>query len=104
ADLDYLKKWSGKKILVMPCLIELGKASKEVHQRIGRKIAEVCDLAIITTKDRFKEIKEGMGDKAVFLEGSDKILEKIKNFTKEGDVILLESRLPKKLINFLLNV
>ena len=56
------------------------------------------------TKDRFKEIREGAGDKAVFLEGPDKILEKIKNFAKEGDVILLESRLPKKLINFLLNV
>ena len=59
AHLEYLKNFSGKKIIVMPCLIELGKASKEVHRRIGKKIAEVCDLAIITTKDRFKEIKEG---------------------------------------------
>ena len=58
ADLEYLKIFSGKRIIIMPCLIELGKASREVHLRIGEKIAEVCDLAIITTKDKFKEIKE----------------------------------------------
>ncbi|MDP3990875.1 MAG: Mur ligase family protein, partial [Candidatus Nealsonbacteria bacterium] len=63
ADLEYLKKWpaqrdkslfdlrhrSVKKVIIMPCLIELGSSSKEVHRRIGKKIGEVCDLAIITT-------------------------------------------------------
>jgi len=96
--LDYLKTLPGKKIIIMPCLIELGKASKEVHERIGRKIAEVCDLAIITTKDRFKEIKEGAGDKAIFLENPKEIFEKIKSFCKEGDLVLLESRVPSQLI------
>ena len=92
ADLDYLKKWSGKKILVMPCLIELGQASQEVHRKIGKKIGEVCDLAIITTKDYFKEIKEGVGEKTIFIEKPTEISEKIKEFTKEGDVVLIESR------------
>lgn len=103
SDLEYLKIWSCRKVIVMPCLIELGKASKDVHRRIGQKIGEVCDLAIITTKDRFKEIKETAGDKAMFIENPKKILEKIKGFTKEGDVVLLESRLPKILINLLSN-
>ncbi len=101
ADLDYLKGENGRKILVMPCLIELGKVSKEVHQRIGRKIREVCDLAIITTKDRFKEIKEGAGEKAVFLEKPDKIIEKIKSFCQPGDTVLLESRVPSQVISLL---
>ena len=102
AHLEHLKTFSGKKIIVMPCLIELGKASKEVHRRIGKKIAEVCDLAIITTKDRFKEIKETAGEKAIFMENPKKILEKIKELCKEGDVILLESRVPSELIRHLL--
>ena len=85
----------------MPCLIELGKASKEVHKRIGKKIAEVCDLAIITTKDRFKEIREEAGEKTIFMESPNKIFEKIKNFCQSGDVILLESRVPQELINLL---
>jgi len=91
ADLEYLSLYDGKKIIVMPCLIELGKASKEVHKRIGEKINTVCDLAIITTKECFDDVKEGAKEKEVlFLENSQEILEKIKNITenKESTVLL----------------
>lgn len=104
AHLDYLKIWKGKKVIIMPCLIELGRVSKEVHKRIGEKIGEVCDLAIITTKERFKEIKQGAVGKGMksenilFLENPKLIFEKIKDFNKENDIILLESRVPKLLI------
>jgi UDP-N-acetylmuramoyl-tripeptide--D-alanyl-D-alanine ligase len=116
ANLEYLKNnfndnpstgLRARKIIVMPCLIELGSASKEVHKRIGKKIAEVCDLAIITTLDRFKEIKEGAATaevlpsqkcEIVFMENSKKIFDKIAIVAKEGDIILLESRVPNKLI------
>ncbi len=104
SHLEYLKTFAGKKIIVMPCLIELGKASKEVHQRIGKKIAEICDLAIVTTKDRFKEIKDGSasssqrGTEVLFMENPKEIFKKIKEFSKEGDVVLLESRVPTELI------
>jgi len=91
-----------KKIIIMPCLIELGSASSGIHRRIGKKIAEVCDLAIITTKDRFKEIKEEAGEKAIFLENPKKILEKIKDFCEKEDIILLESRVPLQLIKELI--
>ncbi|MFH1423841.1 MAG: UDP-N-acetylmuramoyl-tripeptide--D-alanyl-D-alanine ligase [Candidatus Nealsonbacteria bacterium] len=103
ADLDYLtlRFPQGKKILVMPCLIELGKASKEVHLRIGKKIGEVCDLAIITTQDRLKEIREGAPN-ALFMENADDIAEKIKSFCRPGDVVLLESRVPSQIIKSLI--
>lgn len=103
ADLNHLKLWSGKKIIVMPCLIELGKASKQIHKNIGQKIAQVCDLAIITTRDRFKEIQEGaLGagmeqGKIILLEKPNAILAKLKASDlglTAGDVILLESRIP----------
>ena len=113
--LEYLKTFPGKKIIIMPCLIELGKASREVHKRIGQKIAEVCDLAIITTKDRFKEIKEGAviievkpqpvrgltstkQPEIIFLENPEEIFEKIKSFCQKGDIVLLESRVSSELI------
>ncbi|KPJ56921.1 hypothetical protein AMJ49_03315 [Parcubacteria bacterium DG_74_2] len=107
AHLDYLKIWEGKKAIVMPCLIELGRASKEVHERIGEKIGKVCDLAIITTKDRFKETKKGFiksGQKEeniLFIEEPKEIVEKIKTFYRENDVILLEGRIQKKVIELL---
>jgi len=54
AHLDYLKMWPGKKAIVMPCIIELGSASKEIHFGIGKKIGETSDLAIITGKERLR--------------------------------------------------
>lgn len=107
SHLEYLKIWEGKKIIVMPCLIELGRASKEVHRRIGGAIGRVCNLAIIITKERFKEIKEGaikaglQKEKTLFLENPKEIFERIKNFCKPGDAVLLESRVPKELIGLL---
>lgn len=104
AVLEYLELWPGKKTIVMPCLIELGKASKDVHQRIGKKIGEVCDLAIIITKDYFKEIRKkaveaGLEEEnIILLEQPVKILEKIKGFSGPGDVVLFEGRVPKQLI------
>lgn len=116
SHLEYLRLWEGQKIIIMPCLIELGKSSKEVHKRIGQKIGEVCDLAIITTKDRFEELKSGAiegtrlparqgmkKENILFIENPRKIFEKVKTFTKPDDVILLESRVPKKIINLLAN-
>jgi UDP-N-acetylmuramoyl-tripeptide--D-alanyl-D-alanine ligase len=99
SHLEYLKIWPGKRVIVMPCLIELGPASKEIHKKIGEKIYEICDLAIIVTKDRFKEIKEGAKEKAIFLENPREIYEKIKQFNGENDIILFEGRLPREFLN-----
>ena len=93
ADLDYLQIYSGSKIIVMPCLIELGKVSKEVHKRIGRKIAEICDFAIITTKDYFKEIK-GENKNVLLIENPKDIIAKVRELSNQETVILLEGRVP----------
>jgi UDP-N-acetylmuramoyl-tripeptide--D-alanyl-D-alanine ligase len=107
ADLNYLKIWPGRKVIVMPCIIELGRASKEVHKKIGEKIGEVCNLAIITTKDRYKEIRgaaldAGMTEIDIFcFEDPKEIYDKIKAFCRPGDIVLLESRVPNQLISLL---
>jgi len=104
ADLDYLNIYERKKVIVMPCLIELGSASGRVHREIGRKIAKVCNLAIITTKERFKELKEGaieegMKEKNIlFLEKPKDIETKLSIYCGFGDTILFEGRVPKEII------
>jgi len=90
ADLNYLNTYSGKKLIVMPCLIELGSASAEAHKRIGKKMAEVCDLAIITSRECFEVIRKEF-PQAIYLESSREIVKKIKEF----DAVLLEGRIPK---------
>lgn len=108
AALEYLKVWKGRKLIIMPCLIELGKASREVHRKIGEKIGEVCDLAIITTKDWFDELQQGAiakgmeGGQILFQENPQKIFDMIKNLNQEEDVILLESRVPNDLIKLMI--
>jgi len=104
SHLDYLKSWSGKKVIVMPCLIELGFSSEEIHEKIGRKIGEVCDLVIITTRDCIWSIKKGAGAKSknvLFLSDPYEIYQKIKEFSGKEDVVLLESRVPKELLKIL---
>ena len=104
ADLDYLKLWNGKKVLIMPCMIELGKAAGDVHKKLGWKIAEVCEFAIITTLDRFDEIKKGALEKGmkesnvIFSERPSEIMAIISEKLNREDVILLESRVPKAVI------
>lgn len=97
SHLDYLKVWETKKILIMPCLIELGPASKAIHRKIGEKISEVCDLAIITTKERFKEIKETAKEKVIFSENPKEISKLLKTICQQGDIILLEGRINPKI-------
>jgi len=106
--LEYLKVWPGRKAIIMPCLIELGLASKSVHKRIGEKIAEVCQLAIITTRDRFREIKKAAMEKGIepgkiiFSENPKDILERIEGFNNENDIILLEGRISKEITGVLI--
>jgi UDP-N-acetylmuramoyl-tripeptide--D-alanyl-D-alanine ligase len=105
SHLEYMKNWEGRKILVMPCLIELGNEGKETHRKIGRKIGEVCDLAIITSRDYFKDLRKGAIESGMkkedilFIQNGDKILKKVVSIANEGSVVLLESRVPRLLID-----
>jgi UDP-N-acetylmuramoyl-tripeptide--D-alanyl-D-alanine ligase len=110
AALEYLRKLPGRKIIVMPCLIELGPASKEVHRAIGKKIGEICDLAIITTRDRFDDIKEAASaeasasqreSKVIYIENAKEIADIIKRATSSGDMVFLEGRVPQALLSYL---
>ncbi|MFH1657249.1 MAG: UDP-N-acetylmuramoyl-tripeptide--D-alanyl-D-alanine ligase [bacterium] len=107
SHLNYLHAWRGRKVIIMPCLIELGKTAPAVHQQIGAKIAKVCNLAIITTKECYYDIKRaamknGMKEESIlFLEESPEILRKIKKFVRPGDVVLLESRVPTEVVKSL---
>jgi len=107
ADLDYLDIFNGKKLIVMPCLIELGKKSAEIHEKLGQKIGKICDIAIVTTKEHFESIKKGamysgMEEKSIiFCENPNDIYSIITLQAAENDAVLLEGRVPQKLINLL---
>jgi UDP-N-acetylmuramoyl-tripeptide--D-alanyl-D-alanine ligase len=107
AHLEYLKLWPGRRGIIMPCLIELGRMSREVHRRIGRKIAEVCDFAIITTQERFGDIQTGaieagMEKTALSFSDNPKIIgNMVKGIFGINDVLLLEGRISRPILNAL---
>ena len=105
AHLEHLSGFSGKKAIIMPSLIELGKASFSVHERIGRQIAKTCDLAIVTTKDGLEGIRRGASfNKKVdilFLENPSEIARIVLSRLQTNDIILLESRVAREVITLL---
>jgi UDP-N-acetylmuramoyl-tripeptide--D-alanyl-D-alanine ligase len=90
AALEYLKNFGGRKIILFPGIIELGPATKKVHQSLGRKMAEVCNLIIITKKDFADYIINGK--KFIIQENPEKVYQILKNYLKPEDVVLFESR------------
>ncbi len=109
ADLDYLNIFPGKKVIVMPCLIELGKESGRLHEKIGRRIGEVCDIAIITSKDNFNDIQKGVveagkkPESIVLCDRADDIYSILTLSCKSGDAVLLEGRVPGRLLKLLID-
>lgn len=106
--IDYLKNYQGKKVVVMPCLIELGKSAPSAHKNLGQRIGEVCDLLIITTPYFFEELKlgaieAGMKKENIFyLNYPITILKKIEPCFHKENVILIEGRVNEQIKNIIL--
>lgn len=105
AALDILKHMEGgKKICILYPLIELGDMGEKVHAEIGAKIATTCDYCIVVGQDFFpaiaKEAQEsGMKKDALFCISDGYIaMRKAQELCDEGDVILLENRVPDVII------
>lgn len=106
--IEYLKNYSNnKKVVIFYPLIELGVLSRDIHKKIGKKIGEVCDLCILVNKDFAKEIKEGAIENGMeeqnikIMEKSSEAVKRVKDFARKGDVVLLENRVPERIIKSL---
>ena len=62
AALDVLGAFTGRRIIVTPGFVELGKDQDKYHFALGEKIRENADVAILVGKKRTEKIKEGIGE------------------------------------------
>ena len=62
AALDVLSMMKGKKIVVTPGMIELGKKQNELNREFGHEIASVADEVILIGEKQTKPIYEGLMD------------------------------------------
>lgn len=94
--LDYMRLYSGKKLLVLQPMIELGKYAREEHRRLGREIGETCDFLLVTNTNYMSSLQEGLRfakKKCVIFVGTPaEIAQYITSRTKKGDVVVFEGK------------
>ncbi|MGN1227523.1 MAG: Mur ligase family protein [Christensenellales bacterium] len=61
--LDVLSCFNGKKIVITPGIVELGKDSYETNLNFARKIAKVANICIIVNKTNFHALNDGIDNK-----------------------------------------
>lgn len=97
AALDYLNTFSAhRKIVVTPGMLELGESSSRHHQEVGKKIAEVADVCIVTKSDFAYDILKGIHDSGKHIEvvvcTTPEEAVQLLQRTQKNDCILLEGR------------
>ena len=91
---------TGKKIIITPGLVELGKLEKEENIAFGRNIAKTVDVAIIVNNTNKEAIVKGLKDenfdeaKIFFAQNLVEARIILKDIAKKGDVVLFENDLP----------
>ena len=101
AALKVLKEFKeGKKIIVTPGMVELGRIQKEENYKLGEEISKVCDYTILVGKKQTLPIQKGLRDsgydgKNLFIVATlEEAQEVIGSIVKPKDVVLFENDLP----------
>lgn len=98
--LDILKMFEGRKIIITPGMVELGKEEYSLNKEFGKYMAKSVDIAILVGEKRTKPIVEGLksqkfDDMNIFVVPDlNHATKKLTEITKLGDVILFENDLP----------
>lgn len=105
AALEVLKAFKAKKkICILHPLIELGRNAPALHERIGEAIGAASDLCIVTSPDYFSAIRKGahaagMKKNSLWCIPDPYIaLRKAQELCEEGDIVLIENRVPESIV------
>ena len=100
AAMEVLSCFKGRKIVLTPGLVELGKMENVSNFELGRKIASTCDLAIVIGTHNAEMLIKGLKDGGMpatnisFAKTLNKGNELLNTMLKEGDVVLFLNDLP----------
>lgn len=102
AALKVLSTFEGRKIVVTPGLVELGRVQDLENYKFGKKLAEVCDVAVLVGRTATYRIQDGLIDgyfdceNVIVTKDLDSARKKLSKLLKSGDVVLFENDLPDK--------
>jgi UDP-N-acetylmuramoyl-tripeptide--D-alanyl-D-alanine ligase len=100
AAMDVLDTFEGRKIVLTPGLVELGKEENISNFKMGKILASHADIVIITGKQNAEMLINGLleggmdRDKIIYAKSLKKGNEELNQILEEGDVILFENDLP----------
>jgi len=100
ASLNVLSKFDGKKFVITPGIVELGKEQFNANFEFGRDLANVCDYVIIDSSINYDAISSGLifakfdESKIIKTANLEKAVEALKLYVTPSDVVLFENDLP----------
>lgn len=104
AALDVLSKFTNRKIIITPGMVELGKEEADLNREFGSHMANCTDIAILIGKKRIEPIKEGLLDNGFnannlyIVSSLDESTELLNKIVQKDDVVLYENDLPDNYI------
>jgi UDP-N-acetylmuramoyl-tripeptide--D-alanyl-D-alanine ligase len=97
--IEHLSKFSGKKYFIGMPLLELGNKSEKIHQEIFKLLNKLGVQVFWIKPDFIKLGTKILGDNFILINKSNlKKLIKIRENLSKNDVILLEGKLPNKIV------
>ena len=100
AAIEVLSDFEGKKFIITPGLVELGKDQFNSNFELGKNMAKVADYVIINGSINYEAISSGLiyakfDQSHILRSGSTKqAVDVLNSFAKAGDVVLFENDLP----------
>lgn len=107
AAVEYLSNYKNyQKIVITPGIIELGNKTKEIHVELTKILDKNVDSVIVTRLEPFNQMKTSsdFSKKLEFINDNDRLIKFIKNFFRNDTVILLEGRMPAKVMKYIENI
>ena len=100
AAMEALSTFKGRKIVVTPGLVELGKMENVLNLEFGKTLAKHADLVFVIGKHNAEMLVSGLLEGGMnkenikFAKTLNKGNEELNKILKEGDVVLFENDLP----------
>lgn len=100
ASMEVLDTFKGRKIVLTPGLVELGKRENQANYEMGKLLANHADIVIVIGKHNAEMLVSGLLDGGMnrenisFYKSLNKGNEYLNTILKEGDVVLFENDLP----------
>ena len=93
--LKVLSRFSGKKIVVSPGIVELGNMQYEMNFKIAKEVKKYADVFVIMNKTNKIALSRGAeGMEVYFASTREEQTEILKKILGAGDVVLFENDLP----------